>query len=289
MALFHRGKAYPRSLPATIEEDRLSWADTGFWGARVCLPRLDSGCTHLRSGAGQCWESSMGRVGVWRKARALVCVLVLIQVLVGYPSPMSAMAQPVSVRVPILAYHNVDYSGSEYSVTPEQLDEQCRWLIDNGYTAITLWQFWDAAMGSGTLPANPVLLTNDDGWSSAMTFAEILGWYGLPATYFINNVSPLTPDQILVLSQFGPVQAHTVTHAHLSGMDYESQMAEIANNMAYLEQITGQPIHFISWPWGRLIRARYRPRRQPASSAGSFWAARVPTRRRSIPTRFRAS
>ena len=115
--------------------------------------------------------------------------------------------------MPILAYHNVDYSGSDFSVTPEQLDEQCRWLIDNGYTTISLWQFWDAAMGYGTLPPNPVMLTNDDGWSSAMTFAEILGRYGLVGNYFINNVSPLTPDQILLLSQQGTVQAHTATHA----------------------------------------------------------------------------
>lgn len=66
-------------------------------------------------------------------------------------------------RVPILAYHNVDYSGSAYSVTPEQLDEHCRWLVENGYVAITLDQFWEAATGYGKLPPNPVLLTNDDG------------------------------------------------------------------------------------------------------------------------------
>ena len=126
----------------------------------------------------------MGRVGVWRDARVVVCALVLIQVVAGYPSPARAMEESASIRVPVLAYHNVDYSGSDFSVTPEQLDEQCRWLIENGYTAITIWQFWDAATGSGTLPANPVLLTNDDGWSSAMTFAEVLGRYGLAGHLF---------------------------------------------------------------------------------------------------------
>ena len=104
--------------------------------------------------------------------------------------------------------------------------------------------------GAGTLPANPVILTNDDGWSSAMTFAEVLGRYALPATYFINNVSPLTPDQILALTQSGAVEAHTVNHAHLAGMDYESQLAEIVQNKTYLEQITGQPVHFLAWPFG---------------------------------------
>jgi peptidoglycan/xylan/chitin deacetylase (PgdA/CDA1 family) len=197
----------------------------------------------------------MGRVGAWRRRRAVVHALVLVISWLVLPLAIPEMTPSTTAdgwvnRVPILAYHNVDYSGSAYSVTPEQLDEQCRWLIENGYTAITLWQFWDAVTGAGTLPANPVMLTNDDGWLSAMTFADIVGRNGLPATYFINNVSPLTPDQILLLSQLGAVEAHTVTHAHLAGMDYESQLAEISNNIAYLEQITGQPIHFMAWPWG---------------------------------------
>lgn len=194
----------------------------------------------------------MGRVGGRRGARAVLCalVLVLLQGLVWYPLPARAMEEAASVRVPVLVYHNVDYSGSEFSVTPEQLDEQCRWLIDNGYTSITVWQFWDAAMGYGTLPVNPVLLTNDDGWSSVMTFAEILGRYGLVGNYFINSVSPLSADQILTLAQYGPVQAHTATHQYLSQLDYEGQLAEIAENKAYLEQITGQPVQFLAWPFG---------------------------------------
>jgi hypothetical protein len=97
--------------------------------------------------------------------------------------------EEAAVRVPVLVYHGVDYSGLEESVTPEQLDAQARWLVDNGYTSITLWQFWDAAMGYASLPANPVLLTNDDGTPSALTFAEILARYGLVGNYFVNNSS----------------------------------------------------------------------------------------------------
>ncbi len=192
----------------------------------------------------------MGRVGDWRGAFAVVRALVLIFVLVGHPLPAGAVEESASVRIPVLVYHNVDYSGSNFSVTPEQLDEQCRWLYENGYTSITVWQFWDAAMGSGALPANPVLITNDDGWSSVMTFAEILGRYGLVGNYFINNYSPLSADQILTLSQYGPVQAHTANHQFLSQMDYQGQLAEISQNVTYIEQITGQPVRFLAWPFG---------------------------------------
>jgi peptidoglycan/xylan/chitin deacetylase (PgdA/CDA1 family) len=190
-----------------------------------------------------------------RRVRAAVFSLLLVCVWSAGPAMAPGdrvvrAAQDGYGRVPVLAYHNVDYSGSEYSVTPEQLDEQCRWLIENGYSAITLHQFWDAATGFGKLPANPVLLTNDDGWSSAIAFAEILGRHGMVGTYFLNSVSPLTADQILLLSQLGSVQAHTSTHAHLSGLDYEGQLAEISENKSYLEAITGQPVHFLAWPFG---------------------------------------
>jgi peptidoglycan/xylan/chitin deacetylase (PgdA/CDA1 family) len=192
----------------------------------------------------------MGRVGGWRWARAVLCALALIVVLVWHPLPARAAEESANIRVPVLAYHNVDYSGSEFSVTPEQLDAQCRWLIDNGYTSITVWQFWDAAMGYGSLPVNPILLTNDDGWSSTMTFAEILGRYGLVGNFFINNYSPLSADQIVTLSQYGPVQAHTANHQYLSQMDYEGQLAEISQNVTYIQQITGQPVQFLAWPFG---------------------------------------
>ena len=33
-------------------------------------------------------------------------------------------------------------------------------------------------------------------------------------------------------------------------MDYEGQLAEIIQSVTYLEQITGQPVQFLAWPFG---------------------------------------
>src|SRR5215211_6601552 len=52
------------------------------------------------------------------------------------------------------------------------------------------------------------------------------------------------------LAQRGSVEAHTVSHVALSGLDYEDQIAEIAENQSYLEEITGQPVRFLAWPYG---------------------------------------
>ena len=46
------------------------------------------------------------------------------------------------------------------------------------------------------------------------------------------------------------MEAHTVSHVALSELDYEDQVAEIAENRAYLEEITGEPVRFLAWPYG---------------------------------------
>lgn len=152
--------------------------------------------------------------------------------------------------VPILMYHHVDYAGGTYSVTPEQLDAQCQWLAANGYTAITLTEFYNAAFAGALLPARPVVFTIDDGWASALTFADILSWYGFVGNYFIVTDSELTADQVAYLGQVGEIEDHTVDHPMLSYLGYNDQYAEIANNRWYLENVTGQAVQFLAYPYG---------------------------------------
>ena len=132
--------------------------------------------------------------------RRLLCGVILTLVWgsasMGTSAVPIGMTQGAAARVPILVYHTVDESGNAYSVTPRQLNQQCRWLVEHGYTAISLRQFWRAARGLAELPPNPVVLTNDDGDPSTRKFAKILDRYGLVGTYFVNNVSPLTRRQI---------------------------------------------------------------------------------------------
>jgi peptidoglycan/xylan/chitin deacetylase (PgdA/CDA1 family) len=152
--------------------------------------------------------------------------------------------------IPILMYHHVDYSGGAYAVTPEQLAAQCQWLYDNGYTAITLTEFYNAAFAGALLPAQPVVLTIDDGWASALTFADILAAYGFVGNYFVHTESEVSDAQVSYLGQVGEVENHTVSHAMLSHLGYPDQYAEIIDNRWYLESVTGQAVQFLAWPYG---------------------------------------
>ena len=72
----------------------------------------------------------------------------------------------------------------------------------------------------------------------------------MAGNYFINNSSPLSAADILTLAANGPVQAHTAHHQMMSHLDTAAQRAEIADNRAYISGITGQPVHFLAWPFG---------------------------------------
>lgn len=159
-------------------------------------------------------------------------------------------AAQTAVRVPVLCYHNIDYSGSAYATTPEMLDAGCQWLLANGYTAISVYQLWNAFATGDALPSKPVMMTNDDGWPSSITFAQTLSGHGMTGNYFINNYSPLSAEEILFLAQNGPIQAHTANHQYMSQLDPATQNAEIVTNQAYISGITGQPVQFLAWPFG---------------------------------------
>jgi peptidoglycan/xylan/chitin deacetylase (PgdA/CDA1 family) len=152
--------------------------------------------------------------------------------------------------VPVLMYHQIDYSGGTYAVTPEQLSAQMQWLSDNGYTSITMTDFYNGAFAGGFLPAKPVVLTVDDGWASALTFADVLSWYGFIGNYFVTTNNGLPWDQVAYLGQVGEVGNHTTRHPALSTLGYGDQYAEIADNSAFLEGATGQAVQFIAWPYG---------------------------------------
>lgn len=69
------------------------------------------------------------------------------------------------VFLPIIMYHSIkNNSPNDYSVTPEQLENDLRYLKNNGYTSVTAQQLVDYTSGKGQLPEKPVLITLDDGF-----------------------------------------------------------------------------------------------------------------------------
>jgi len=72
-------------------------------------------------------------------------------------------------NVPIIMYHlvteNSRYIG-KYGIRPSQLEEDLKYLRDNGYNTVVMQDLIDFVVDGKRLPANPVVLTFDDGNSS---------------------------------------------------------------------------------------------------------------------------
>ena len=76
MWVFQRGKGQLRPLLTTIEHDRLSGVDAGFWGACVCVGRLALDRKRIRRGVGEPMSGGHPWEGLaFGVVRALPCAL----------------------------------------------------------------------------------------------------------------------------------------------------------------------------------------------------------------------
>lgn len=131
-------------------------------------------------------------------------------------------------NVPILMYHHIDNEVTNSSVvTPEKFEEHLAALKEAGFTSITLQQLAAYVEKGEELPANPVVITFDDGYRSNYDLAyPLLKKYGMAATINVIGVSvgadtykdtgvPITPhfgfDEARDMMQSGliDIQSHS--------------------------------------------------------------------------------
>jgi len=112
-----------------------------------------------------------------------------------------------SVRLPIIMYHSIDeVSGSVWSLTAQALEEDLRYLRDNGYETVLPRDLAAYADGTGTLPEKPVMLTFDDGYANNLTAAlPLLERYQMDAVVSIIGVFMREPTPGVQPRDSGPM------------------------------------------------------------------------------------
>lgn len=172
-------------------------------------------------------------------------------------------------RIPILCYHNFNPSiPGSMNLTPQRFEMQLRWLKDNGYTIIPLKEAVEYLQGTrASLAEKPVVITIDDGWKSAYTYAfPIIKKYNIPVTLFIypetisNGKNTLTWEQLKELQASGlvDIEGHTYSHPNfkiekrsLSPANYEKFVkGELEKSKNILENKLGTKITLLAWPFG---------------------------------------
>lgn len=174
-----------------------------------------------------------------------------------------------TMQIPVLVYHNFNPTvPGSMSLTPARLEEQLKWIKDNGFTVVPLKDVVNYLQGQKvTLPAKPVVISADDGWSSVYTYMlPLIRKYNIPVTLFIypetisHGAHAMTWEQLKELQKTGlfDIQGHTYSHPnfkqekkHRSPSAYEKLVYnELFNSKKILEEKLGIKVTLLAWPFG---------------------------------------
>jgi peptidoglycan/xylan/chitin deacetylase (PgdA/CDA1 family) len=180
------------------------------------------------------------------------------------PVVLSLPAGP-HLTVPILYYHYIreirptaqNQLSVALSISPALFAQQMALLHVEGAHPITLAMLMDGLEGKSALPANPVVLTFDDGYADFATNVEpVMVRYGFVATDyvvsgFVNRPRYMTAAQVRQMDVDGMViGSHTVHHVNLANVPLPVALAEIEGGKAALEQLLGHPVVDFAYPYG---------------------------------------
>lgn len=157
-----------------------------------------------------------------------------------------------SVRLPVLMYHRFGEPAERYQIPLWAFGQQLDWLRANGYTTVTLTQVYDYLAGTGALPAKPVVLTFDDGFTSQWDAVQMLQARGMRGVFFITTGQPHLADwQLRAMADAGhEIGAHSIHHRSLTTLSDEQLWAELAGPKAELEAAIGRQVDFLAYPNG---------------------------------------
>lgn len=166
-------------------------------------------------------------------------------------------------KIPILVYHHIrdtkPYPKSTWSykmsVSPEVFTKQMQWIVDHGYTTISLDTYAAIMRGEMQGPVKPVVITFDDNNRSQWTLAvPVLREKGLMAVFYLvtnrlNNTSFILESEVKQMSDWGmDIQSHTIDHATMTRLSLKRLDQELLESKATLEAITGKPVRHIAYP-----------------------------------------
>jgi peptidoglycan/xylan/chitin deacetylase (PgdA/CDA1 family) len=194
-----------------------------------------------------------------------------------HPEPAAAHAAPRPKRhakpkprlvrgphdspVPILMYHVLAErpAGAAYPelwLSPADFTAQMDWLAAHGYHAVTLDRLFRYWRDGVALPPKPFVASFDDGYLSDFTVAlptlRKHGWAGV-LNLIVDSVrnGDIGAGQVRRLIAAGwEIDAHTVTHADLLGLDPARLRFEVSGSRARLRETFGQPVDFFCYPVG---------------------------------------
>ena len=164
----------------------------------------------------------------------------------------------------ILMYHDVmdirpetDAMRQVIGIKPDHLEEQFKYLDDNGYKTLFVSEF--VGLLEKGVPKKSVVITFDDGLTDVYeTVLPLIKKYNIKITVYANpgfngTNGRMTYPQIKKLHESGVVEvgAHTMKHANLTLADDDEARAEIRYSKEVLQEIIEAPVTSFAYPFGK--------------------------------------
>lgn len=163
---------------------------------------------------------------------------------------------------PILMYHSIENKpGNRLCVPPEQLEQQLKYLHDNGYYTLTPAEAYKALTENKRPRGHKkmVLVSFDDGYEDNYTNAwPLLKKYQIRATIALITSKVGTPG-MLTLEQIKHLQkskwitfvSHTQNHHELNRLNEAEQQSELQASKDWFKQTLQHKTDFLVYPVGR--------------------------------------
>jgi len=194
-----------------------------------------------------------------------------LPVLSGYDVEDVLWVRPTDVcpstnGVPVIVFHDLGATSTNFETTLDALD-----ALD--YTTITLEELSDCLNGVGSLPANPIVLTFDDGYDSHFAFgAQLLHEHGMVGTFFIITNRPGTTATWATWAEINaglatyPDAVELACHSHAAHsnpggvglymtMSDVERAADLTTCHDTLLAQTGVDTYAVAWPFGQYDEA----------------------------------
>jgi peptidoglycan/xylan/chitin deacetylase (PgdA/CDA1 family) len=184
-----------------------------------------------------------------------------------------------------LAYHGVANvtvreDPSLLFVPPDHVVRHIRRLRRWGYELLPFSAFADRVRAGRA--AGCAALTFDDGFVDSLeALAPLLAAEQAPATVFVPSgwlgqthpyapqTRVMTADEVRALRSHGvEIGAHTHSHPDLTTLDHDGALEELRRGKAELEELLGEPVDTLAYPFGRADAAT-----REATRAAGFVAA----------------
>jgi peptidoglycan/xylan/chitin deacetylase (PgdA/CDA1 family) len=172
-----------------------------------------------------------------------------------------------NITLPILTYHYVrqpppmrtDLMGYRLSVSPADFTAQMDWLAANGFHPVDFDDVRAYFAGRQPLPAKPVVITLDDGYTDLYTTAfPVLKAHDFKAvayivTSFVGRPRYVTAAQVVEMDRSViQIGSHTVDHANIGGAaSYGTAMWQLGESKRFLEHLLGHPVLDFAYPSGK--------------------------------------